>query len=343
MDGRKTQAARARASARFRGKKPKIILLTQEQMNAVTEALCGGKSQLITQRLWDRLQPVLNMNRTSFARRATLTGFDVSIGYAWEEYEWGVHSTKALVQTRCIHCGSVHVMLAKKLFARRHAVQACPRCYSSIYLYDVEWRAKNSASQLVAQNRPETLERHRENSRAMWVGEHGKVMRDAQQRTVSDPTYKANMARIMRIKWASDPDYRDRVSGKGIYKHTGIYDGSTVYHSKLELAFLLWCADNRKHVVRCNFSVPYIDPEDGCEHDYYPDFIVDGSIVEVKGQRWIDAAPTTWRAKVNALAYHCGANGASYRVVLDKDLKAYARKASAYHEAQKQDGCPVQG
>ncbi len=343
MDKRKTQEARERASARFKGKKPKSIFLTQVQMDAVTEALKADGSQLITQQTWECLQPVLDMNKMTFARRATVTGFDVSIGFAWEEYELGIHSTKALVQLRCIHCATVYVGKAFKLFARRHKVQVCPQCYVDKYLYDAAWRAQNSASQLVAQNRPETLERHRENSRFLWVGEHGKVMRDAQLKAVSDPAYQVNMARIMRDKWASDPNYRDRVSGRGVYKHVGIHEGDTVYHSKLELAFLLWCADNEKHVVRCDFSVPYVDPVDGKGRDYYPDFVVDGAIVEVKGQRWIDTSPSTYHAKISALAQYCSVNGCSYRVVLDKDLKAYGKRANAYHEAQKQESCLVQG
>lgn len=343
MDGRKTQAARERASVRFKGKKPNVILLMQEQMGAVTEALRADGSLLITQRLWSQLEPVLGINRMTYARRSTLSGFEPKIGFDWDEYEWGVHSTKALVQIRCIHCQAVYVGLAVKLFARRHHVQACPKCYVERYLYDEEWRAKNSASQSIAQNRPETLERHRENSRAQWVGDHGKLMREAQLKAVSKPAYRDNMARVMRDKWASDPDYRDRVSGKGVYKHVGTYDGVTVYHSKLELAFLLWCAHRGKRVVRCDFSVPYVDPVDGKEHDYYPDFVVDGAIVEVKGQRWIDASPPTWRAKLEALAKYCDANQRSYRVVLDTDLKDYSRLANAYHEAQKQGSRPVQG
>jgi hypothetical protein len=282
------------------------------------------------------------MNELTFARRRTASKFDVVTGFDWDEYEWGKHSTKAPVQIKCIHCSTVYVGIACKLFARRHKVQVCPGCYVDRYLYDAEWRAKNSASQLVAQNKPETLEKHRENSRALWVGEHGNVMREAQLKTVSEPAYQANMARVMRDKWASDVSYRDRVSGKGVYKHTGIYEGVTSYHSKLELAFLLWCADNGKHVIRCDFSIPYVDPVDGQKHDYYPDFVVDGAIVEVKGQRWIDVSPTTYRAKIDALAHHCNANGRSYRVVLDRDLKDYGKKATAYHEAQKQDSYSVQ-
>jgi hypothetical protein len=343
MDGRKTKAACERASARFKGKKPKVILLTQEQMDIVTEALRIDGSQLITQRIWSQLEPVLGINRMTYARRSTLTGFEPKIGFGWDEYEWGTHSTKALVQIRCIHCSMVYVGQAFKLFARRHKIQACSKCYVERYMYDEEWRARNSASQSIAQNRPQTLEKHRENSRAMWVGDHGEVMRTAQKKAVSNPAYKENMARIIRNKWASDPDYRDRVSGKGVYKHVGFYAGEIVYHSKLELAFLLWCADNGKHVIRCDFSVPYVDPVDGREHDYYPDFIVDGVIVEVKGQRWIDVSPLTYRAKIDALASHCNVNGTSYRVILDRDLKVYGKKANAYHEAQKQNSHPVQG
>jgi hypothetical protein len=175
----------------------------------------------------------------------------------------------------------------------------------------------------------------------MWVGDHGNVMREAQKRVVNDPAYKANMARIMRDKWASDRNYRDRVNGKGMYKHVGLYEETISYHSKLELAFLLWCEDRGKRVMRCDFSVPYVDPVDGLQHDYYPDFIVDGVIVEVKGQRWINVSPETYRAKIEALAKHCDVKQQSYRVVLDVDLKAYAKRASTYHEAQKQDGCSI--
>lgn len=327
---------------RDKNNKPQLGL-TPQQMSLVKLALKIDGSLIVTRRLWDKLQPQLEMNERAFARRRTASKFDVVTGFDWDEYVWGKHSTKALIQIRCIHCSTIYVGLAIKLFARRRKVQVCPQCYIDKYQYDEEWCARNSASQLIAQNRPETLKKHRENSRLLWVGDHGKVMRDAQLKTVSNPAYQANMARIMRDKWASDVNYRDRVSGKGTYKHVGTYEGVISYHSKLELAFLLWCEENGKHVIRCEFGIPYIDPVDDKEHDYYPDFVVDNAIVEVKGQRWIDAAPATYRAKIDALAHYCVVNGLSYRVVLDRDLKAYAKKATTYHEDQKQDNCLVQG
>jgi phage FluMu protein Com len=317
-------------------KKVNFILLTQQQVDAIMKTIHEDNSLIITQSLWKKLNSTLNMSKTAYCRRATASGFKVKIGYGWHEYKKNC-STKAIVQIRCIHCSKVHLYLARKLFARYHRVQACPKCYSTIYQYDQEWRRKNSVAQLVAQNRPETIKKHRENSRLLWVGDHGKIMREAQIRTVSTPEYKANMSRIMSNKWSSDPDYRDRVCGKGSYKHSGNYENNTIYHSKLELAFLLWCDENTKHVIRCDFFVTYISLKDGLEHKYYPDFIVDkNTIVEVKGQRWIDVDPLVYRSKIDSLSKWCNANGYSYRVVLDKDLKNYSKKATKYHETQKQ-------
>lgn len=324
------------------GSQPKVKkrgpkLLTQEQMNLISEALKNDNSQLITQRLWALLQPTLGISKLSYARRKTLSGFLPKIGFSWEEYDSNKHPKKSWVQIRCVHCEKIYLMLATKMLQRRHKVQVCPKCYSGHYLYDEEWRRKNSLSQIIAQNKPETIEKHRNNSRLMWTGAQGQKMREAQRRTVSDPKYRENMARVMRNKWALDAVYRDRVNGKGVYKHVGSYEGVIIYHSKLELAFLLWCEDNKKSVSRCDISIPYIDPEDDKEHDYYPDFFVDDSIVEVKGQRWIDAAPATYRAKIDALAKYCSENKKSYSVVLDCDLKAYFQRANKYHEAQKQN------
>lgn len=341
MEERKARSVRERD--RHEVRKPNTIVLTIEQMKIVTDVLHADGSKLITQRLWSQLEPLLNMNKLAYARRSTLSGFEFKTGFDWDEYEWGKHSAKARVQIRCIYCNMVYIALARKLFMRQHRVEACPKCYARHHLYDDGWRARNAASQSIAQNRPETIEKHRANSSALWRGSHGEIMRAAQKKAVSNPVYKANMAKVMRNKWASDPAYRDRVNGKGVFKHSGVYDGTIRYHSKLELAFLLWCVDNRKHVQRCEFSIPYIDPNDGLEHDYYPDFIVDGVIVEVKGQRWIDVSPLTYRSKIESLSRYCIMNDMAYRVVLDSDLKAYTKKAYAYHEAQKQSNATVQG
>jgi hypothetical protein len=60
-------------------------------------------------------------------------------------------------------------------------------------------------------------------------------------------------------------------------------------------------------------------------------------IVEIKGQRWIDVALETFKAKIDALRKYCESIGCIYRVFYDKDLKAYVKKANSYHETQKQN------
>lgn len=67
-------------------------------------------------------------------------------------------------------------------------------------------------------------------------------------------------------------------AGKGIKGHyKGIFCAS-----RFELAFLIYCLDSGKDVSRCTKSYTYID-SDGKERLYYPDFIVDGEVVEIKG------------------------------------------------------------
>lgn len=70
---------------------------------------------------------------------------------------------------------------------------------------------------------------------------------------------------------------------KGWYK--GIYCDSS-----WELAYIIHCQANGKSIERCKEIRKYIFEEK--EHQYHPDFIVDGTIVEVKG--YVNKA---WEAK----------------------------------------------
>jgi hypothetical protein len=63
---------------------------------------------------------------------------------------------------------------------------------------------------------------------------------------------------------------------KGRYK--GIWCDSS-----WELAFVIYCLDNGKCIKRCKERRKYIF--EGEEKIYIPDFVVDGSIVEIKGYR----------------------------------------------------------
>jgi hypothetical protein len=64
--------------------------------------------------------------------------------------------------------------------------------------------------------------------------------------------------------------------------HDGYYDG-VLFNSNYELAFYLYCKGIGKNITRYKGDpIKYLDPN-GKEHNFYPDFIVDGEITEIKG------------------------------------------------------------
>ena len=313
---------------------------TSSEIDLIMNMMKDENSSILTQDMFKRLQPILRVkNKIAFARLTTFSKINAKIGYAFEEYDWENHSKKALVQIRCQHCSAEYVTTACQLRRRKYyKIQAYSRCYQKHHARDEAWSERNAASQKIAQNRPATLEKHRANSAKLWVGEHGQKMRDAHLKSVSRQSYKDNMASIMKEKWKTDEVYRDKVSGKGRFKHVGISETGIVYHSKLELAFLMRCRDRNEQVERCNFAISYVNPIEQTTHDYYPDFILGGkTIIEIKGQRWADASPEIFKAKCDALECHCHEHGLQFQIIFDKELKMYGKEASEYHENQKKD------
>lgn len=51
--------------------------------------------------------------------------------------------------------------------------------------------------------------------------------------------------------------------------------------SSWELAYVLWCHDRSKSIKRCTEKFPY--EWEGSTRYYHPDFVVDGTVVEIKG------------------------------------------------------------
>jgi len=63
--------------------------------------------------------------------------------------------------------------------------------------------------------------------------------------------------------------------------HKGIYKGMSL-DSSWELAYVIWCEDQGKKIERNIKKFPYTFRNR--IYNYIPDFIVDGSYVEVKGR-----------------------------------------------------------
>ena len=76
-----------------------------------------------------------------------------------------------------------------------------------------------------------------------------------------------------------------RTASNGNY---GVYYKNMKFDSKTEVLFYEWCIENDK-CVEYNKSKYFIYFIDNVEHKYFPDFIVDGEYIEIKGEHLIDS------------------------------------------------------
>lgn len=74
---------------------------------------------------------------------------------------------------------------------------------------------------------------------------------------------------------------KNRKLRKRIRCYKGTYLGIKC-DSRWELAFLIYCLDNNKPIKRCSITFEYIVRNK--KHKYYPDFIINKTIIEIKGK-----------------------------------------------------------
>jgi len=118
------------------------------------------------------------------------------------------------------------------------------------------------------------------------------------------------------------------------YNYYGIY-----FDSSWELAVWIYCIDNNIPIIRCPITLRYIGPNK--EYHYYiPDFMINGQLVEIKGNQFVKSDGTHYfpynKKKVNGvwipltkeekeymdnlyeLRHHCGLiNGVEYWLETD--------------------------
>ena len=67
------------------------------------------------------------------------------------------------------------------------------------------------------------------------------------------------------------------------YLYQGIH-----FDSSWELAYYIWLKDNNKSFIyHPNFSIKYVD-DYGVDREYFPDFLIEGTFVEIKGCQFFD-------------------------------------------------------
>ncbi len=72
-------------------------------------------------------------------------------------------------------------------------------------------------------------------------------------------------------------------SGRG---KSGWYRGMFL-NSTYEIAFVMFYLDNNKRIERNKQGYKYFDPDRNGTYTYYPDFITDTGLVEIKGYRTV--------------------------------------------------------
>lgn len=293
--------------------------LTDSQLTILNEVL-GPKRTVMTDDECRLLCEQFNVSKEALIRRSHLSGRNLRRGY-WFEQLTSSSITKRYVVFVCTECQELYEIQLCKFLLRRQHVAACKKCYARVFVPTAEWKEKNSRAQLVAQNRPETLKLHRQNSTQMWIDNREKMLhslRESVAQRWSDPIRSARMRESMRMLW-QDPSYREKVWSSSQSK-TGSYDGIK-YYSLHELAFCMWMKSLARSVVRFDDEPIMWEDVDGNPRNYYPDFVVDRSVVvEVKGKYWYDKHREDVDSKVTAAKTYCRLTGKEFRLVFGSDI-----------------------
>lgn len=211
----------------------------------------------------------------------------------------------------------------------------CSKCIEKEVANTEEWKKTNSEAQLIAQNKPEQIEKNRKAQINRFENKDiRKKYSETSIKVWERPGYKEKMSDIARKKW-DDPKYAIKVieNSKRSFK-CGFYK-EIYYNSSYELAFLLKIENERGSldcVKRANMYISYEKINNKNGH-YYPDFILDNSfLIEVKGYGpWVDMVNLSKKNKAAKL--WCKNNNLKFRVVELKDFGyLWLRKAMKKHK-----------
>jgi hypothetical protein len=320
------------------GAKQKTVL-TEEQKSELRHVLGDNRTVLSL----DETSGIIKrwgLSWSAIRRRSVASGISIRTGYSWSEFVSETNpKTKRFIFFECCVCGSLVEMLVCKFTMRKKLEPVCKEHYFQLFVYDDEWRHKNSAAQLIAQNKAYVREQHRYNTTQMWIQDRERLVqinRRGIEKRFSDSKYRRNWSESIKARW-QDPTYRAKINGKGKWKHVGAYSGIQ-YDSLTELAFILWQLEIGSGVRRYDgIGIQYV--YDGKVHGYYPDFFVDPNvIVEVKSQYWYLKHREIVEEKSSACVEYCKLNGLSFRLVFCRDIPyLYRKKAKQIHEASRQE------
>jgi len=156
----------------------------------------------------------------------------------------------------------------------------CQKCFLRLKTVDNPvWLEKNRQAQIIAQNKPEQIQKNKIGVSNSWSKERkAKASEYLKKRWNNDEQFKNTALQNLQY----DPD--NFIKGIGSGGLRGTYN-NIPYHSALELSFILWCESNNIPIKRYDLDpIEYLD-ENKNIRQYYPDFIINTkTIVEIKGK-----------------------------------------------------------
>lgn len=220
---------------------------------------------------------------------------------------------KITIKQICPRCGKeFEIEIEESLFQKGKYRKFCSRSCANARVHSEETKRKTSASvKKYYDTHPNALPfftTHKTNkTHKVYTCKYcGKEFTMKDYRDTTGRKYCSQNCKDTWLRenlYSKSGGYREN-SGRGKsgwYK--GIYCSST-----WELAFVVYHLDNGLKIERCNEKRKYI--YEGVEHTYYPDFITDEGIIEIKGYN-----TNQWQAK-----HDCNPD---IKVLFEKDMKSY--------------------
>ena len=96
------------------------------------------------------------------------------------------------------------------------------------------------------------------------------------------------------------------------------------FDSSWELAFYVWHKDNGYNILRNTKALIYSD-EQGKQHKYYPDFIIDNQYIEIKGDHLLGTNGLSSKVYTNSADTEIK-NKAKFQCMIQNNVKVYSYK-----------------
>lgn len=238
-----------------------------------------------------------------------------------------IDSSRAIVVGNCKVCGKkfkqMWRLLSRRIYSGKKEI--CPDCALNYATNTKEWKKKNSEAQLIAQNRPETIEKRNKAVRESKTEDVRKRTSETMREKWKDKQYVENQREAhleaMR-KVFENPETCYKMTHKNRF-YTGWYGskfGKIYFGSSWELAFIVWCEKNSNiiNMERCTDWIEYKDSKNK-KRKYNPDFLVwtksDNYVVEIKGR--LDVNKLVELKSEAAKKYY---KGSSYNIYYKEDL-----------------------